>query len=181
MAAPGKPRTIAIAPSPKPAARARQRTYVVQKGDRGFWGIAQKEYADGKYWPLIAQANPKADSNALRAGQRLIIPPKPGPGPRTLQPTRRKPVAAAGTSGTYVVEKGDNGFWDVAKKMYGNGKYWRLISDANPGVDSGALQPGQRLIIPPRFEASPGPSPAPPTSPKPVQPTEPTDARPRFD
>ena len=180
--APAKPRTIAIPPAPKLATLARKRTYVVQKGDRGFWGIAQKEYGDGKYWPLIAKANPNADSNALRAGQRLIIPPKPAPGPRTLQPTRREPVAAAaGTSGTYVVVKGDNGFWDVAKKMYGNGKYWRLISSANPGVESGALQPGQRLIIPPRSEVSPGPTPATPTTPKPAQPTEPTDARPVFD
>jgi len=175
--APAKPPTIAVPSSVKPTAPTRQRIYVVQEGDRGFWGIAKKQYGDGKYWPLIAQANPNADSNALRVGQRLIIPPKPDLGPRPLGTGRRQPAGGAGTSGTYVVVEGDKGFWDVAKKMYGDGKYWRLIADANPGVDSGALQPGQRLIIPPRRDV-PQPSSRTPTPP---QAAEPTEARPIFD
>ncbi len=51
------------------------RTYTVKPGDAGFWGIAEKVYGEGRYWQLIARANPNTDSNALRVGQKLSIPP----------------------------------------------------------------------------------------------------------
>ena len=49
----------------------------------------------------------------------------------------------------YVVQKDDLGFWMIAKKVYGHGKHWRLIADANPGVDVEKLSAGQKLKIPP--------------------------------
>ena len=56
----------------------------------------------------------------------------------------------AGNGGrVYVVQKDDLGFWTIAEKIYGDGKHWRLIADANPGVDVEKLRAGQKLKIPP--------------------------------
>ncbi|MFP3938643.1 MAG: LysM peptidoglycan-binding domain-containing protein [Phycisphaerae bacterium] len=49
---------------------------------------------------------------------------------------------------TYVVQEGDDGFWAVSQKVYGHGKHWQLVRDANPDVDSNALRAGQRLRVP---------------------------------
>lgn len=60
-------------------------------------------------------------------------------------------VHASGIGGrrTYVVQAGDNGFGDIARKQYGDARHWPLIAQANPGVDSRALRPGQELVLPP--------------------------------
>ncbi len=61
-------------------------------------------------------------------------------------------TASTGDTGeatTYTVKKGDNGFWVIAEKVYGNGKHYTLIRDANPSVSSTALRPGQKIICPP--------------------------------
>ncbi|MHC4561781.1 MAG: LysM peptidoglycan-binding domain-containing protein [Planctomycetota bacterium] len=49
----------------------------------------------------------------------------------------------------YEVVEGDAGFWGIAAKEYGHGKYGTLIAKANPGVDSTTLRPGQKIKIPP--------------------------------
>ena len=128
-------------------------TYVVQKGDSGFWAIAAKYYGDGRHWTLIAKANPGVDTNALRPGKKLIMPPKP------IARTTSTPTGGPGAGGItvsptgqrqYVVKKGDSGFWAIAAKHYGNGKYWTLIAKANPDADSNRLKPGDVLIMPDR-------------------------------
>ncbi|MCD6304148.1 MAG: LysM peptidoglycan-binding domain-containing protein [Planctomycetes bacterium] len=130
---------------------AAHRTYVVQKGDAGFWAVAEKVYGDGRLWQLIAKANPGVDSNALRPGKKLIIPPKPVARPEPAgggASPRGGLVVGPNGRRTYIVQKGDAGFWAVAEKVYGDGKYWTLIAKANPTVKSSALQPGDRLIVP---------------------------------
>lgn len=67
--------------------------------------------------------------------------------------TPLKPLYSLGTSNTgkatfHTVVKGEN-FSVIAKKKYGNPKYWTLISEANPDVDSRNLRPGDVLKIPP--------------------------------
>ena len=64
-------------------------------------------------------------------------------------PVKVEPSPAAAPGGIYIVKKGDNGFWSIAEKVYGQGKYWTLISKANPNVDSNNLAVGQELVIPP--------------------------------
>lgn len=50
----------------------------------------------------------------------------------------------------YVVAEDDVGaFSGIAKKVYGDPKYWRLIAEGNPGVDPRMLKPGDELFIPP--------------------------------
>ncbi len=48
----------------------------------------------------------------------------------------------------YTVVAGDS-FANIAKKFYGNAKYWVLIRDANPDIDSTGLKVGDMLVIPP--------------------------------
>ena len=139
--------------APRPAAATQ---YVVKNGDAGFWTVSEKAYGDGKHWALIAKANPEADSNALRMGQILKVPPLPA-----ADAAPRAGGAAAGAAvagqlvsrpdGTrhYFVKEGDAGFWSVSKKAYGDGKHWALIAKANPNVNSGALKAGQQLLVPP--------------------------------
>jgi nucleoid-associated protein YgaU len=131
----------------------RPRLYTVQEGDDGFWAVSQKVYGHGKYWQLIRDANPTADSNALRAGQTLRIPALPEEErqpPSGPEPTPGSTRELAGGRRVYTVEKGDNGFWGISQKVYGTGTYARLIQEANPQADTGSLRPGQTLIIPPR-------------------------------
>ncbi len=64
--------------------------------------------------------------------------------------TTKTTATPAGEATTYTVKKGDNGFWVVAENVYGNGKHWTLIRDANPTVSSTALQPGMKLVCPPK-------------------------------
>ena len=128
-----------------------ERIYVVKKGDAGFWGVSVSVYGHGKHWKTIAKANPGVDSDSLRPGQKLVIPPKPTSA-KTEAVTTAKSTLPAGWR-TYVVVSGDAGFWDVAVKMYGNGRLHPAIARVNPGVQSRKMQVGQRLRIPPLAEA----------------------------
>jgi len=68
------------------------------------------------------------------------------PGPTEV--AANQPVS--GGEQTYVVTADDAGaFSGIAVKMYGDGKYWRLIAEADPGVDPRMLKPGDELFIPP--------------------------------
>ncbi len=49
----------------------------------------------------------------------------------------------------HTVREGESGFTAIAKIEYGNAKYWTLIRDANPGVESTSLHAGDVLKIPP--------------------------------
>lgn len=51
---------------------------------------------------------------------------------------------------TYVVRSGDC-LWNISRKFYGNGKYWRKIYNANRrtiGGNPNLIYPGQRYTIP---------------------------------
>lgn len=47
----------------------------------------------------------------------------------------------------HIVKQGDT-FYSLAKKYYGNAKYWPVIGNANPDVSATNLRVGQRLVIP---------------------------------
>ena len=57
---------------------------------------------------------------------------------------------------TYRVQKGDDGYWTIAAKVWGagNGRHWKKIQDANPGVVSTSLVAGMVLNIPSLEEAT---------------------------
>ena len=118
-----------------------------------FYGTARRERVvesrGGGYTapvaatPLTTRPVPTGDS-----------PPPALPAPRpgrtdVASAERTRPDPAPGArQRTYLVEEGDNGFWRVSEKMYGHGKYWHLIKEANPSVGN-VIHPGQELMIPP--------------------------------
>jgi nucleoid-associated protein YgaU len=170
-----------------PAASKGNTTYVVKKGDKGFWDIAEKVYGPGKgkYWTLIEKANKQVDYGGLKEGMTLTIPPIPEQpaGPVAAAAT---PPAAAATGGggekVYVVQAGD-GWWSIARKEYGDGKYWEELRKANPQIQ-GNLKAGQKIKIPPLGPSgSASPTTMPSTAPKPTRSAPPpaNNDRPIFD
>lgn len=182
-----QPRRASDAPAAPPEQRGRvtqdpqtgQRVYVVSNDDEGgLWGIAQKVYGKGHLWPLIQKANlaKVPDPSRISVGMKLVIPPAPNENAPTA-PTAAGATATANLRGRtytredkkfYVVASGDNGFWGVSKKVYGDGKYSALIREANPGVTSENLQPGDRLVVPPLPAEGTAPRPARPRSTRPA-------------
>lgn len=80
--------------------------------------------------------------------------PAPSPAPTTLTPpaepvVTEAPATTAPPSGnkSYVVKRGDT-LWSIAKSSYGDGKQYKRIMAANPGVSPNALRVGQTLMIP---------------------------------
>lgn len=63
----------------------------------------------------------------------------------TAAPVPGGAPAAAGAN--YTVKKGDTLF-HIAKEHYGDGKQWRRIAAANPGVTATSLKVGQILVMP---------------------------------
>jgi nucleoid-associated protein YgaU len=47
--------------------------YVVKKGDT-LWGLAQRNYGDGKLYKRIVEANPQIQGDKLLVGQTITIP-----------------------------------------------------------------------------------------------------------
>lgn len=142
------------------------RVYVVSEDDTtGLWGIAKKLYGKGTLYTVLQEANPDINPRALRAGMMLQYPPAPADG--AAPSAVRTPGSATDTTGQrhgttfvrngiryYVVKSGDAGFWGIAKNMYGRGSYASVLRDANPGVDSTALQPGDLVIAPSNVPAA---------------------------
>jgi len=157
--------------------------YVVQSGDKGFWDIAERVYGPGKgkHWTLIANANPQVESTRLKEGMTLTIPPLPG------QPIAAAPIVTPlPTAGekTYIVQA-DDGWWVISRKVYGDGKYWRELRQANPEVQ-GMLKVGQKVRVPPLTEirpVAPSSTAAPVGTAATTAPSErlPSDDRPLFD
>ena len=131
-------------------AAARERIYTVQEGDLGFWTISKKMYGSGEHWQLIRDANPGVDSSNLKVGLKLRIPPLR----QKIEPGAPVAVAAATGEKPYTVQEGDNGFWAIAQRVYGDGSLWQVIARANPDVDSRRLRVGQKLVIPTKPMAS---------------------------
>jgi len=144
-----------------------EKTYTVKDGDNGFWTVSKNAYGDGKYWALIAKANPQADSDRLAVGQVLKVPALAvetarATGADTTTTSAGQVRTEADGKRYYTVKDGDAGFWTVAAKAYGNGKHWALIAQANPNMVSARLRKGQKLLVPalPASESSPTRTPA---------------------
>lgn len=89
---PGSASTGDGSPAPGPAGST---VYVVKEGDKGLWAIAEKLYGDGSLYSVIQKANPNVNSNALRVGQRLTVPPKPEAAPAATAGTAPAPGTTA--------------------------------------------------------------------------------------
>lgn len=93
--------------------------------------------------PTPAPVNPEAAS------------PRPAPRPlRKVEPATlteamnapQKPAASSKLK-YYTVQRDDT-FWSISRRVYGSGKYWKSIQDANPDVSPERLMVGQKIVIP---------------------------------
>ena len=88
---------------------------------------------------LEAPARPLLEESTADVRTRVIALPTE---------TIAMPVALpAPAKYVYVMEQGDS-YWTVAKKIYGAGKYFKDICDANPDVEPMKLRPKDRIAIP---------------------------------
>ena len=126
--------------------------YIVERND-SLWKIAVKFYGEGNSWRKIYEDNKAVirSPGRLYAGQRLMIR-LPGV---TAAPSEETVTAAATIvtqENIYVVQKGDM-LWSIAARVYGDGKLWTVIYEANKDVikNPECIRAGQVLNIPHNF------------------------------
>ena len=73
--------------------------------------------------------------------------PLPEPGPMTYTPPAAESAAPVGGAGTYTVKPGDT-LWKISTQQLGDGKRWKDIVQANPGLEPTKLKVGQIIKIP---------------------------------
>ena len=114
--------------------------YTVMPGDN-LRKIAVKFYGIGDYWRKIYldNANLIRNPNRIYVGQKL-----------TIYLTKDKASTESGEyDNTYRVASGDN-LWKIAQRVYGDGRLWRWIYEANRAVitNPGKIRGGMLLKIP---------------------------------
>ena len=100
-----------------------------KKDDKGRVATPPKRTTD----PTVKKAEPKPRG----------VPPKS----TIVKAPFVKPTTATGTS--YDVKDNDS-YWSISASVYGNGKHWKRIADANPRFKDRGIHPGDTLTIPPR-------------------------------
>ncbi len=130
----------------------RGRTYVIKEGD-SYWIIAHNLWGDGSLYSHLQKANPGVSPEDLRPRMTIKVPPKPvraGPSSSAVATVRHGTTSVDLLTGKryYIVKKGDRGFWDISKAVYGNGKHYGLIEKANPRLDTRKLRAGQKVWCP---------------------------------
>lgn len=96
----------------------------------------------------IPAASPPASSTPSYMMPSATPPPQPIPVVETTAPAAVPAAATApATASKYTVKKGDT-LYHIAKEKYGDGKQWKRIAAANPGVSPTTLKVGQTLVMP---------------------------------
>ena len=122
-----------------------------------------KNYVQGCYstWTPPATPAPYSENNTSTSAVSTIdavpaastaettIPVVAAEEPVVLAPAVITTVASPVLTSTYTIKKGDS-LWTVSQKVYGDGKYWKKIFDANKGKlsSSGKVREGMVLTIP---------------------------------
>lgn len=67
--------------------------------------------------------------------------------PVEVQPTTVEIQPAPAAATTYTIARGDT-LWSIAQRHYGDGKQWKKIAAANPGLSPTKLRIGQSITLP---------------------------------
>ena len=130
----------ALNDKPEEALRDKIIIYSVLPGDN-LWKIAVKFYGSGNYWMKIYNDNRAMIKNPGRiyTGQQLLI--------HLMEEKETETEEIEGE--VYIIRSGDS-LWKVAQRIYGDGKLWRKIYQANRDtvLNPGRLRAGQKLLIP---------------------------------
>ncbi|RRI07853.1 LysM peptidoglycan-binding domain-containing protein [Mesorhizobium tamadayense] len=100
--------------------------------------------------PTVPAETAPATSGAAKPAETApatIAPATEPAKPAETAPAEAKP-AATGPETSHVIAAGDT-YWDLAKKNYGDGTKWKLISEANKNYRPRRLPLGATLTIPP--------------------------------
>ncbi|HLF94714.1 MAG TPA: LysM peptidoglycan-binding domain-containing protein [Planctomycetota bacterium] len=131
--------------------------YTVVEND-SFEKIAKNRMGDGKYWTLIAQANPTVKAGGLRPGQKIVIPAKPE-ATKVEEPKKAEAKAEPvfqnkDGNRIYTVQAGDS-LSAISVRVYNTSRYVEKIVDANRIADPSMLYVGMKLVMPdlPRRES----------------------------
>ena len=98
------------------------------------------------------KAKAAASARTIRPLKTLAPPPAPAPArlapaaPRDSAAISQLPPAAPGPR-RHTVRKGDT-LYSLAKRYLGDGKRWKAIEAANPGLDHRKLPIGKSILIP---------------------------------
>ncbi|RLP26886.1 5'-nucleotidase C-terminal domain-containing protein [Mesorhizobium sp. YM1C-6-2] len=108
--------------------------------------------------PETAAAPAQSEAAAAPAAAEPQVPAPPAASadiaatPPTVEtaaaPAATEAAAPAAAENTHTIVRGDT-LWHIARKAYGAGSKWKVISDANPGIDALDLTIGSTLKIPP--------------------------------
>jgi collagen type I/II/III/V/XI/XXIV/XXVII alpha len=121
--------------------------------------IAKRYLGSENAWRAIAKANPTVDPTAMKIGTKLKIPARESgstassggsSGSTTTTASRSAPATGGASGDMHTVASGDT-LASIARRYYGNSKYWQRIYDANRnliGSDPAALKIGQKLSLP---------------------------------
>jgi 5'-nucleotidase/UDP-sugar diphosphatase len=75
-------------------------------------------------------------------------PPVDSPTPDvTATPSTPAMSAMTSSGNTYEIKPGDT-LWKIAATHYGDGRKWKQIADANPGLEPSKLKIGQTITLP---------------------------------
>jgi len=109
-----------------------------------FLGMGCQE--DKTAQPSSMDVSPAA--TASPAAETLT--PAPAPAPVAVADASQTPTMSDSTTaggGTYTIKQGDT-LWKIATAHYGDGKKWKEIVDANPGLEPSKLRVGQTITLP---------------------------------
>ncbi|MBA1140806.1 bifunctional metallophosphatase/5'-nucleotidase [Mesorhizobium neociceri] len=97
----------------------------------------------------ITTTPPTVPAETAPATPAPAEPAKPAEAaPAPAKPAEAAPATPAPAETSHIIVAGDT-YWDLAKKAYGDGTKWKVISEANKGFEPRRLPVGATLTIPP--------------------------------
>ena len=141
-----------VGPATTKPVRKEPRPYTIKPGDT-FAAIAIALYGSERHTVSIAQANPLVDPLKLQPGQVIKLPDT------LAEPPRQPPPAKLPDGSAYYVIRADDTLSSIAKRHYNDPRLWRILYRGNRvaiGPDPDRVQPGTRIVIPPRPTAVAG-------------------------
>ncbi len=118
------------------------KTHTVAGGET-LSDISKQYFGTTARWKDIVKANPGVDPEALKVGQKLIIPDAPA----DTSSSSSSSSNLAGDGSDYVVKKGDT-LPVIAEHELGDRNAWKKILAANPGLEPTKLRVGQKIKLP---------------------------------
>jgi LysM repeat protein len=98
--------------------------------------------------PSEPPATPAAEEGAPESPDLAATTPEAPPSPAAEEPAPAvETPAATGAPGTYTIAPGDT-LAKIAARLYGDATRWRVIANANPGLNPNRLLIGQVIKLP---------------------------------